>query len=202
MFGCNGGITMECHEYEKLFEKYFDREITILEYKAIRSHLGRCQLCRETFFDHLFALDLLDSMTVNEPDELLKERVLEKLPNPKEKSNWRRWTIGVAACFILALTLTVVEQNIGQQNDSIKASVVVSDIKNQMKLGKRSVILPNNANIKGDLSVNGDVVVLGKVYGKLRANRVILVQQADSDFFHLIGKKLKKMITTNSSKTP
>ncbi|HEX2953682.1 MAG TPA: polymer-forming cytoskeletal protein [Bacillota bacterium] len=189
---------MECHEYERLFEKYFNRDITILEYKAIRSHLGRCQQCRELFLDHLFTTDLLDNMPMNEPAHPLLEQVLQKLPEKRGGTDWRRWSMGVAACILLAATLTVVEQNMDRENHGIKAALVASSI-NQMKPGQHRIIIPNNTVIKGNLQVQGDVVVLGKVDGRLQANRVVLVR-SDSDFFQVIGEKFKKLFEGKSGK--
>jgi hypothetical protein len=185
---------MECREYERLFEKYFNREITILEYKAVRSHLSRCQTCREVFFDHLFTLDLLNNMPMEESANPLTERVLQRLPKKNGKINWRQWTMGAVACAVLALTLTVVEQTVDRDNHGVNASLVASTIKSQMKLGKRSVVMPNNTVIQGNLHVNGDAVVLGKVYGQLQANRVILVRQEDADLFWMIGERIKRII--------
>lgn len=172
---------MNCQEHERLFEKYFDREISALEYKAMRSHLGRCSECREAFLDHLLTMDFLSVMPMEEPSEQLTGKILRQIPEPNRRPEWRRWATGIAACAILAVSLTIMDRMTSGSANSVEATLSNAGGKIPYVARDGRIVLPRGTVLKGNLVVKGDLVILGKVYGDVHADRIIRIQPAPAD---------------------
>lgn len=191
---------MDCREHEKRFEKYFDREISALEYKALRSHLGRCSRCREAFLDHLLTMDFLSAMPSEEPSEQLAARIMSNIPAAKRTVEWRRWATGIAACVLLALSLTVVDRMTSRNDVEATLSSVGGKIPFSSDNGR--VILPRGTVLKGDMVVKGDLIIIGKVYGKVQADRVVKLQAPQpADPFGDLWQAGQRLLTGGTNST-
>lgn len=156
---------MECQEIERLFDRYFDHEISRLEYQALRGHLMRCGACRESFLNLQFALEFFEALPAETPSETWTERLIANIPVLEKRKIRRRGRriYGVAACIIFAVVVTVMDGAVGGPGAAML--ITPAGRKHTLVGPGRTWVIPKGSILQGDLYVRGDVVIQGEVRG-------------------------------------
>lgn len=160
---------MECKEIERLFDRYFDREISRLEYQALRGHLARCASCRENFLNLQFSLDFFEAIPLESPSDTWVMPELGELTIPMNRKPSRTRIYAVAACVLLAAVVTMIDGTTGTPG----AAILISPAEGKKILGtsNRHWVVPKGTTLKGDLYIQGDVTIQGTVEGDVHVQR-------------------------------
>lgn len=159
----------ECLPLEPLFDKYLDRDITVEEYRLLRTHLGQCAQCSEDWHAlerSVRQLECLDGLKVSDS---FMPKLMTRLPEKSVKRfpvQWRRWTVGAVAAGLLIAAV-----GLGSMSDGYTAMMTVPGPGGSRTMEAHEVtILPSDTVLQGNLTVvNGDVYVAGKVEGGISA---------------------------------
>jgi len=162
---------MDCREAEHLFDRYLDREIAISEFAALRQHLQACPRCAANWDVTRKAADLLSSLPELDPGPEVLSCVMMTLPRGRRPVRSFRLTAwqAVAAVIIAGAVaggcfLTGSQQMIAAAVENRDGRVIV------VPRPGRPLVIPPGATILGDLRVQGDVYVNGRVQGKIAAS--------------------------------
>jgi hypothetical protein len=185
---------MDCREAERLFDLYLDHEIATADYAALRQHLLDCQRCADNWLAQRKATDLLAVLPEVAPGAELFSRIMMSLP-PAHRQPKRLFTFSarqIAAAVVIALALTGVAF-VGGSQGMVAATV-------QQRAGQtivvpkpgKPLVIPQGSTINGNLEVNGDLYLRGKVRGRIIVEGQVKVEPAG--LWARIGRFFRRLI--------
>jgi anti-sigma factor RsiW len=76
---------MKCHNIQKKFSAYQDKELKPQEQEEVRSHLLSCEACREEFAELERVWQTLEGLEEIHPDPWFYRQVVRKIKEPRER---------------------------------------------------------------------------------------------------------------------
>lgn len=157
----------ECVQIEPLFDKYLDGDITVQEYRLLRTHLSQCPPCHDDWHNLERAIRQVENLSEHKPSDEFMPKLLTRLPSQRRfPKQWRLWVAGVAAA---GLFIAVV--GLSSMSDGYMAMMTLPGPGGSRTVPtQRVTVLPDDTVLQGDLTVvNGDVYVAGRVEGNVSA---------------------------------
>ena len=76
---------MKCHNIQKKFSAYQDRELDPREQEQVRDHLLSCRACREQFAELERVWQTLEGLEQVHPDPWFYRQIVRKIKEPREQ---------------------------------------------------------------------------------------------------------------------
>lgn len=170
---------METHKKAvELIHMYLDGDIDPRNEEELRSHLEKCEGCRNHFHELERTITLIQSTETVQPPSDFTNNVMRNLPREKKSIQYKRWfknhpfITAAAVFFIFIISGVFTEWN--QDNE-----LVVSKQDNLVIQGDK-VIVPKDVVVDDDLIVrNGDLLIKGTVEGDVTIINGKLLEQED-----------------------
>ena len=159
---------MNCHDSERLFDLYLDREITVQEGRDLGEHLRICPRCAENWLAARKAADLLSALPDEDPGPDIVSRVTMLLPRARRWTRPLRLPAWQAAAAVL-IGLVMVGAAFVSGTRQMTAAAVENRRGHTVVVPQpgRPLIIPPGATILGDLRIDGDACIQGRVEGKV-----------------------------------
>ena len=157
---------MDCRETELLCHRYLDKEITTEEFRALKDHLRVCPRCLLVWNSLRETVDLLAVLADEPPDPELFSRIMMRLPT---RGRWRIKPRILRFAAVAAFTLAVGWAGFFTGTRQMLTAAVESRGGRMTVVPQpgRALIIPEGATVLGDLYVEGDVFLSGKVEGSI-----------------------------------
>jgi Putative zinc-finger len=84
-------MRMECHEAERLIDRYVENELSESELSKMRAHLNTCEACALLSLELEFTLSLCRTYPQLEPPPRLISRILQQTSGEYRSLSWREY---------------------------------------------------------------------------------------------------------------
>jgi hypothetical protein len=128
-----GGKIMDCENIKELLSTYIDEECTEEEMKIIENHLLTCKDCQREYkilkdikdrLGQVLDIELPEGLHNDIMDSIKKEQIKPE----KKKRSFYKWSLPIAAAFILVITFAVVgEENLFRLSSKMTEESGMSD---------------------------------------------------------------------------
>lgn len=193
-------VKVDCGEAEQLFDRYLDREVTLEDYALLRRHLGECPRCADNWLATLKTADLLAASAMESPGPELLSRVMMSLPKPKPTRGIHPAIWRAAAAVLILAFLTGAAYLTGYHRMS---AAFVENRDGQIvvvpKPGTRFVI-PPGAVVMGDLKVEGDAYIEGKIAGHITIKGKIKTVNEPRGFWEQVKRRLERLFGSSEKR--